>query len=209
MVMDDIRRALDRDPHRDLIRGIVAERTGPDVAIFDEPQTTNPIDVLRWAFEEIRTSKQHLRPRRIVMSAAVIPHLIENFRRNIELAERMLGIGRPAEGKFPNGWPWTLREGRPSREESRLRDGLPGWRKALRDLETTEPASAFDFPVNIVEPLRDQFAQLSKQALCSSIQMPQASYEQWKELCAANRRPSGKNRYQRRASKPWSSRCGR
>ncbi len=135
LTVDDYEKALATDP---FLRGVAADRATRVVAfpMFDE-STSDPIEVIRAACKVIEASTGR-RPHCLMMSASHVARIVQTLRELIDNAERMLGIGRQAEGKFPTGWPWALREGRPSREEKRLRDGLPGWRSQLRGL-TEEP----------------------------------------------------------------------
>lgn len=102
---------------------------------------SDPIEILRAACEQIKRSTGDRRPRSIAMHQAVYERYREWYIENIARAERMLGIGCEPEGKFPTGWPWTKRAGRPSKEEKRLRNCLPGWRSLLKGLEEPERVS--------------------------------------------------------------------
>lgn len=102
---------------------------------------SNPIEQLRAACERIKNSTGVRQPNTLFMSASIIERMIAKLRAKIALVERLLGIGCEPEGKFPTGWPWTKRSGRPSKEEKRLRDCLPGWRSTLKGLEEPERVS--------------------------------------------------------------------
>lgn len=123
-------RALAADPRLGLI---AAERQRPDDA------GSNPIEVLRAACAQIKRSTGDRRPRSIMMHQAVYERYREWYIENIARAERLLGIGRAAQGAFPTGWPWTKRAGRMSREEKRLREDLPEWRAALANMPPSMP----------------------------------------------------------------------
>ena len=155
---------------------------------------SDPIAVLRWACERIKTMTDHP-PRRVIMSAAVIPRIIETYRQRIEEAESMLGIGQEPQGKFPNGWPWHKRKGRPSKEERRLRNGLPGWRSIVERL-TADAVEAMK-PIELV-----QLQALTRHA--PRIDIHPSAWEQFAAM-KPTRTSTGK-RAQRRMSKPWAGR---
>jgi len=102
---------------------------------------SDPVEDLRAACERIKNLTGESRPNVILIPAWLLGRMRESVRAKIANAERMLGIGCEPEGKFPTGWPWTKRAGRPSKEEKRLRNCLPGWRSLLKGLEEPERVS--------------------------------------------------------------------
>ncbi len=196
LTVDDYEKVLAADP---FLRGIAADRAARVAAfpMFDDSKG-NPIADMRRACKVIEASTGQ-RSHCLMMSVSHVARIVQTLRELIENAERFLGIGRPAEGKFPTGWPWALREGRPSREEKRLRDVLSGWRSALAKLTSDEPARAFEFPTVIINaaPAAGIYRYISPcfvDANGNEIRTP-----------ISNRRPTGKGA-QRRMSKPWAGR---